>query len=133
MVAEGSPLHTIDLDKFSARQPRRRFWAREVFVEFHIDNLVSDLPFVLLEDERARTGEIRNLRIRIGLGNALRHHKRYVRRALAKRSKDQSCWLFQFEPERLGIDDFQVLYKAHEHLACCIFGSPALDRGNAII
>ena len=101
LVGDREPLDAIDLDDLAAGESRRRLGARLVLVELDVDRLVARLPFVALEHERAGAGEIGDLRVRVGLGDALRHHERHVRRGLAEREDEKAGLLLELDREGL--------------------------------
>ena len=133
LVGDREPLDAVDLDHLAAREPGGRLGARLVLVELDVDRLVAGLPFVALEHERAGAGEIGDLGVRIGLGDALRHHERHVRGGLAEREDEQAGLLLELDREGLRVAGRHRVDEAHHLLAERIFRGPALDRGDAIL
>jgi hypothetical protein len=102
LIGHRQPLDPVDLGGLAAGETGRRLGARLVFVEFDVDRLVARLPFVLFEHERTGTGEIGNLRVRVGVGDALGHHERHVRGRLAERKDQKAGRLLELDGEGVG-------------------------------
>ena len=133
LIGDREPLHAVELDHLAARQSGRRLGARLVLGELDVDDLVAGLPFVALEHERAGPGEVRDLGVRIGLGDALRHHEGDVRRRLAEPEGEQAGRRLELDREGLRVVRRHRIDKAHQLLAERVARAPALDRGDAVL
>ncbi len=131
-IGDGAPFDAVDLHDLAAGKTRGRLRARLVLVELDVDRLVAGLPLVLLEDERTRAREVGDLRIGIGVGDALRHHEGHVGGRLAQAEQHEARLFLQLDGEALGVDRRHAVDEAHQLLADAVLGAPALDGGDAV-
>ena len=132
-VADGEPFDAIDLGDLAAGQHRGRLVARLVLRVLDVDDLLAGLPFVLLEDERARAGVVVDLLVGIGLGDPLGHHEGHVGRGLAQRLEHQAERLLEHDREGLVVERLDLADRGHQLLAERVARRPALDRGDAVL
>ena len=102
-VGDPDPFDAVDLGDLAAGQARGRLGARLVLRVLDVDRLLARLPLVLLEDEGAGAGGVGDLRVGIGVGDALGHHEGHVGRRLAERFEHQAVGLLQHHLEGLGV------------------------------
>src|SRR6516225_1695396 len=76
VIVDGAPFHTLNFDHLATRKAGSWLRARLVFVKFDIDDLLSRLPLILPEDERAGADKFRYLLVWIRFRHTLRHHER---------------------------------------------------------
>ena len=131
-VGDPDPFDAIDLRHLAAGKAGRRLGARLVVGVLQVDRLLAGLPLVLLEDERARPRGVGDLRIGIGVGDALGHHERHVGAGLAQRVEHEPVRLLQHHPDRLVVGRRQLGDIGHQLLAHRVLGAPALERGDAV-
>ena len=131
-VRDIEPLDAVDLGGFAARGKARRLPPRQVFGVFDEHRLAAGDPFRPDEFERPGADCFRDLLVRIGLGEPLRHHERHVARQLAEGGEQQRERRFEFDRKRLVVDRLDRADRLQQFLPERVALAPALDRGDTV-
>ena len=132
-VGDPEPLDPVDLHDLAAGEAGGRLGARLVFRVLDVDRLLAGLPLLVLEDEGARAGEVGDLLVRVGLGDALRHHEGHVGAGLGERLEHEPVGLLERHADGLCVRRLEAGDEGHELLPHGVAGPPALDRGDAVL
>jgi hypothetical protein len=93
---------------------------------------VSRLELLLDEFERARANHLGDLRKRVGVGEALRHHEQRQARHLGEPVEQQRERLFELDRKPLIAVRLHLVEHRRHRLPVSVARHPALDRGDAI-
>ena len=133
-IGDPDPFDAVDLGDLAAGEARGRLVARLVARVPEVDRLVAGLPLVALEDEGTGAGRVRDLLLRIGLGDALGHHEgQDCRRSCrAIRSPARSARV-NTRRKLLSSTAVSSLTKDSSVWPVGIARAPAPDRGDAVL
>ena len=131
-VGDGDPFDSVELGDLAAGQARRRLAARLVVGIADVDDPLARLPFVPLEDERARAGGVGDLLADRQLGDPLGHDEQRHRRRLGERLQHQAEGLLEHDAEGAVVDRVHRLRHPGEQAALHVLVGEALDRGQDI-
>ncbi len=126
-IRDVDPLDAVDLHDFAARRPRRRLLARHVVGVLHVDHLASRHPLLLHELEGTGADRLGDVRGRVGLGDALGHDERHVRRRLRERFERERKRPLELERKGLVVDGLPGVRHFRHLLAERVALRPALD------
>ena len=132
-VGDPEPLDPVDLHDLGSGEAGGRVRARLVFRVLDVDRLLAGLPVLVPEGERPRAGEVGDLLVRVGVGDALRHHEGHVGAGLGERLEHEPVGLLERHPDGLFVRRLEAGDEGQELLPHGVAGPPALERGDAVL
>jgi hypothetical protein len=122
----------VDLDHLAAGRLAGWLLARHISLELLVNYLAAGNELLLHEAKRTGADDLGNLRVRVRVGDPLRHHERNVAVDLAERIQHETHGLLQHQLERVVVDGLDTGNELPQGAPHAVLGGPALDRGDAV-